>query len=58
VNFQRWRDVAPDHFPAIRIIRLGWLDHSDWIAQTAATGQQARIRPEAYAGRLIELYRI
>ncbi|HXB64602.1 MAG TPA: ScaI family restriction endonuclease [Solirubrobacteraceae bacterium] len=56
VNFQKWSDVK-GRLPGIRIIRLGWLDHTDWIAQTSATGQQARIRPEAYEGKLVELYR-
>jgi hypothetical protein len=56
VNFQRWSDVK-GRLPGIRIIRLGWLDHTDWVAQVAATGQQAKIRPEAYAGKLVELYR-
>jgi hypothetical protein len=57
VNFQKWSDVSNDNLPRIRLIRLGWLDHTDWIAQAAASGQQARIRPDAYAGKLIELYR-
>jgi hypothetical protein len=55
VNFEKWAECLPD-LPSIRIIRLGWLDHTDWIAQKAATGQQARIRPEAYAGKLATLY--
>jgi hypothetical protein len=57
INFQRWRDAEAGKLPEVTLIRLGWLDHTDWIGQTAATGQQARIRPEAYAGRLLELYR-
>lgn len=56
VNFQRWAEVK-DGLPRIRVIRLGWLDHTDWVAQVAASGQQAKIRPEAYAGKLLELYR-
>lgn len=55
VNFEKWAECLPD-LPSIRIIRLGWLDHTDWIAQRAATGQQARIRPDAYAGKLAVLY--
>lgn len=55
VNFQKWKECLPN-LPAIRVIRLGWLDHTDWIAQQAATGQQARIRPEAYAGKLAVLH--
>ncbi|HFC7940318.1 ScaI family restriction endonuclease [Neisseria meningitidis] len=42
--------------PEIKIIRFGWLDHTDWIAQTAATGQQARLSPEAYRSKLKILY--
>lgn len=56
VNFEKW-SVARGRQPAIKVIRLGWLDHTDWIAQVAATGQQARIRPDAYGRKLIELYR-
>ncbi|MHB8241094.1 MAG: ScaI family restriction endonuclease [Solirubrobacteraceae bacterium] len=56
VNFQRWADVK-DTLPGIRVIRLGWLDHTDWVAQVSSSGQQAKIRLEAYAGKLVELYR-
>jgi len=55
VNFEKWSEAAPG-LPRIRLIRLGWLDHTDWIAQVASSGQQARIRPEAYAGKLVELF--
>jgi ScaI restriction endonuclease len=53
INFEKFGRADR---PALRIIRFGWLDHNDWIAQTAATGQQARIRPEAYAYKLRTLY--
>jgi hypothetical protein len=55
INFEKW-SLATGRLPAIRVVRLGWLDHTDWIAQAAATGQQARIRPEAYAGKLAVLF--
>jgi hypothetical protein len=55
INFEKWSEVT-GRLPALRAIRLGWLDHTDWIAQAAATGQQARIRPEAYAGKLAVLF--
>jgi hypothetical protein len=55
VNFEKWSESQPA-LPRLRVIRLGWLDHTDWIAQTAATGQQARIRAEAYAGKLAVLF--
>jgi hypothetical protein len=57
VNFERWRDIAPSRLPRVRIIRLGWLDHTDWIGQRAASGQQARINRDAYGRKLIEIYR-
>lgn len=37
-------------------IKFGWLDHSDWIAQSAATGQQSRLTPEAKKFKLLTLY--
>jgi hypothetical protein len=42
--------------PCIRRIRFGWLDHDDWVGQKAATGQQARIRPESESKKLLVLY--
>jgi hypothetical protein len=37
-------------------VRFGWLDHSDWIPQTAATGQQAHVRPESDRLKLVRLF--
>lgn len=50
VNFHPWPliEVKPTKKqirPALRLIRFGWLDHTDWVAQTAATGQQASLPP-------------
>lgn len=53
VNFEKFSETKN---PKIRLIRFGWLDHSDWIAQKAATGQQARLAPETYELKLIEIY--
>lgn len=55
INFEKITKTNPQ--PKIRIIRFGYLEHSDWIAQKAATGQQARLTPEAYQSKLIEIYR-
>ena len=30
--------------PQVRLIRFGWLDHTDWISQKSSTGQQARLQ--------------
>ena len=53
VNFENFSESKT---PKIRLIRFGWLDHSDWIAQKAATGQQARLTTEAERYKLIEIY--
>lgn len=55
INFEKVSKSNPR--PKIRIIRFGWLEHKDWIAQKAATGQQARLTPDAYKYKLIEIYR-
>ena len=55
INFEKISKDTPN--PRITIIRFGYLEHKDWIAQKAATGQQARLSPEAYQYKLIEIYR-
>jgi hypothetical protein len=55
VNFQKF---SAKRRPLVTVIRFGWLDHTDWIAQAAATGQSARLRPEAYNFKLRQLYKI
>lgn len=52
VNFAKF---SGENAPLLSLVRFGWLDHSDWIAQTSATGQQARVRP---ASDLVKLKRI
>lgn len=53
INFDRLDPMVSA--PRLRRIRFGWLDHSDWIGQAAATGQQARLSPEVERGKLITL---
>jgi hypothetical protein len=55
VNFQPWAGVADGVQPLITRIRFGWLDHTDWVGQAAATGQQAHLTAAADAGKLIVL---
>lgn len=55
INFEKISRANPH--PKITIIRFGFLEHNDWIAQDAATGQQARLTPEAYKYKLIDIYR-
>lgn len=54
VNFDKSVKGAPT--PQLRRIRFGWLDHSDWQGQIAATGQQARLSPEVERGKLRLLF--
>ena len=55
VNFEKWVRGGP--LPSIRLIRFGWLDHTDWIAQKAATGQSARLDPDSDKFKLLVLYK-
>ena len=47
VNFDPWpaRAIEPGEqvIPALRRVRFGWLDHTDWLAQKAETGQQSSL---------------
>ena len=54
VNFDKSTRGAPA--PCLRRIRFGWLDHSDWYGQLAATGQQARLSSEVERGKLRLLF--
>jgi hypothetical protein len=55
VNFQGFEAAAPLR-PEVTLIRFGWLDPADWIAQRAATGQQARLTKEAKAYKLLRIW--
>lgn len=54
INFQKF--TTTNNRPEILVIRFGYLEHSDWIAQLAATGQQARLSPDVYKYKLKTLY--
>ena len=54
VNFEKVNGA--NNAPSIQIIRFGWIDHTDWIGQEAATGQQSRLSPETYNLKLKTLY--
>ena len=53
VNFQKW-DIKT---PCINLIRWGWLDHSDWSAQNASTGQQANLPAVVENNQLLTLFK-
>jgi hypothetical protein len=36
---------------------MGWLDHSDWVAQKSETGQQASLTKEAKENEFMVLYK-
>ncbi len=54
VNFQKFSSTGT--MPTILRVRFGWLDHTDWVGQAAATGQQARLTKEADAFKLLALF--
>lgn len=56
INFEKF--TKNNNHPRILLIRFGYLEHKDWIAQTAATGQQARLNANAYQYKLITLYKV
>lgn len=55
INFEK---ISKNPNPRIRLIRFGWLDHTDWIGQRAPTGQQAHLRPESESYKLLVLYKL
>ena len=56
VNFEKYTEI--NHNPRIKKIRFGWIDHSDWHAQAAATGQQASLALDARDHKLKLLYSV
>lgn len=52
VNFDK---IEPGTVPTVRMIRFGYLEHSDWIAQASATGQQAHLASETYNLKFVTL---
>src|SRR5690606_6420038 len=55
INFEKFSKSLKRR-PEILIIRFGYLEHSDWIAQAASTGQQARLSADVYKYKLKTLY--
>lgn len=53
INFEKFTKTG--RLPSVNLIRFGWLDHSDWIGQDAATGQQARLDPNVEQYKLLRL---
>lgn len=57
INFEQFKK-AKAKLPQILMIRFGYIEHSDWIAQTSATGQQARLGADVYKHKLKQIYPI
>jgi hypothetical protein len=53
VNFEKFSERNP---PRIRSIKMGWLNHADWVPQLSPRGQQAHIELNARRGKLLEIY--
>ncbi len=56
INFEAF-SKAKKGLPQILLIRFGYLEHTDWIAQASSTGQRARLSANAYAHKLKAIYR-
>jgi hypothetical protein len=52
VNFDKPTEYC---IGGVRNVRFGWLDATDWIGQTSATGQQARLSASALGNKLINV---
>lgn len=55
VNFEKW-PINGDCLPRVLMIRFGWLDHTDWVAQKAETGQQSSLPAIIDNNQLLVLY--
>ncbi|MBW4715762.1 ScaI family restriction endonuclease [Saccharothrix obliqua] len=56
VNFEKWPPVESGRRPEVKLIRFGWLDRTDWVAQKSETGQQSAIAAEADNRQLLTIY--
>tara|TARA_R110002072_G_C7927600_1_gene531448 strand:- start:990 stop:1586 length:597 start_codon:yes stop_codon:yes gene_type:complete len=56
VNFDKMVEGESDK--NIRRIWFGWLDHTDWNAQSSPTGQNASLPAAIYGTKLVEIYRV
>ena len=56
INFEKFSTNEADFEPIIKQIKFGWLDHTDWKAQIAATGQNATLVRNAWLYKMKLLY--
>jgi len=57
INFEKFKKDDTSQ-PQIIRIRFGWLDHDDWVGQTASSGQQARLSKEVEENKLLTIYEL
>ena len=57
INFDKFEENNPNFKPCIRLIRFGWLDHTDWHSQQKPSGQQSRISREVRDNKLKIIYK-
>jgi ScaI restriction endonuclease len=55
VNFEKW--PSTERLPRVTMVRYGWLDHTDWVAQQAETGQQSALPAIVDNTQFLVLYR-
>ena len=56
VNFEKWSS-AVGRQPKVLLVRFGWLDSTDWVAQRAETGQQSALPSAVDNYQLLTLYK-
>jgi len=59
VNFTKFGSASGDsdvEQPYVRLIRFGWLDHSDWSGQVASSGQQSSLSADVENNQLLVIY--
>lgn len=61
VNFNKFESengvFIKNQQPTIKLIRFGWIDHSDWVGQKAASGQAAHIPVKIERAKLVTLWK-
>ncbi|TAE19647.1 MAG: ScaI family restriction endonuclease [Bacteroidetes bacterium] len=56
INFEKFDEHNLQERPEITLIRLAYLEHTDWKAQKASTGQQASLPAEVYKHKFVTIY--
>lgn len=55
INFEKF-NLKSKQRPEIKLIRFGFLEHGDWIAQKSPKGQQAHLPTSVYEKKFVTLY--